>query len=609
MDDLAARRDALRQAATAPDADPMALLDAALTELDGAVAAIGDGAGAPGRSVPETVRAERVLLRAAFQQVPAALFLLAADGTIRRASDRAVMLLGARTGYATGKSLTVFIDPSQRAAVQTRLAAVARTGQAGSVRCRVLAPKGTVEVTLAVTALELPGESPVLVASLGPGAEAPAQDAPLPPPEPDNVQGLATLTRRLDTVVALTRLLLDNATFNEAVTVQRCARLLAGEFADWIIVDLARDGSLKRQVVAGPRGPEPDASAARLARAVDPGPGTLPDQVHQTRKTVLFPHVDDPAALGATGDGTPLLMALRATSLLVVPVADGNVSYGVLTLARSASSGSFTLAEQALAEDLAGHLAVSLRVDKVFRRRSETAETLQASLLPERLPEVHGLDLASATINATRWQEASGDFYDVFRTPHGWAVSIGDVSGIGQTAAAMTAAARHSIRALAHVHDDDPARALAASSGVLLAGDYGERFVTAMLGFAEERDGGYRLRLANAGHPGPAIVRADGRVEIASGAALPLGLLPDEDGPDSSVLDVRPGDLLFFYTNGVTQACTDEWEYFEDRLADALAATAGGSASEAVRAVTRQLSHFCRDDFRDDVTMLAMRVR
>ena len=621
MDDLAARRDALRQAATAPGADPGSLLDAALTELDGAIDALaaaeaGSADDQPGGGVPDALRAERRLLHAAFQEASVALFLLTADGTIRRANGEAAALLGAPAGYATGKQLTVFVDPPQRAAVQTQLAAVVRTGEPRQAACRILAPGGPAPVTLAVTGIDLPGEPPLLAATVMPGRPrqgslgkpGPAQAEP--DPAPGNGRRVTTLARRLDMVTAVTRLLLDNSTFSEAVTIQRCARLLAGELADWIIVDVARDGGLRRQVVAGPRGPEAD-EAVRAVRAVDPEPSTLPWQVHETAKSALLAHVDDAAALGADADGTPLLMRLRVTSLLVVPVSDGADSNGTLTLARSASSGHFTVADLALAEDLAGHLAVAMRTDQMFRRRSQVAEALQASLLQGRLPEVPGLELAASAISASGWQELSGDFYDVFRTPSGWAIAMGDVSGIGQEAAAMTAAARHSIRALAHAQPDPP-DVLAAASEVLLSGDYGERFATAILAVPEidspdTPGAGCRVRLGNAGHPGPAVVRADGRVEIASGEALPLGLLPGAE-PGAADLELRSGDLLVLYTNGVTQACTRDWEFFEDQLADALAATAGRSAAEVVRAVTEQVTDFCNGEFRDDVTVLAMRV-
>jgi serine phosphatase RsbU (regulator of sigma subunit)/PAS domain-containing protein len=611
MDELAARRDALRQATTAPGADPRALLDAALTELDAAIDALGDKASGPAGDpsasdgAPDAVRAERRLLHAAFQQTPAPLFLLSADGAIRRASSKAGELLGAPAGYATGKPLTVFVDLPQRATVQTQLAAVVRTGEPRQVACRMLTPDGPADVTLAVTAVDLPGDPPVLVAIVTSGTPDLTAGSE-PEPEPGNGRRVAALVRRLDMVTAVTGLLLDNSTFSEAVTIQRVARLLAGELADWVIVDVAHGGGLRRQVVAGPRGPEGD-QAVRAARDADPEPSTLPWQVHTAGKSVVLAHAADPALLGSGVDGTPLLMTLGATSLLAVPITDGTDGHGTLTLARSASSGHFTMADLGLAEDLARHLATSMRVDQMFRRRSEAAQALQASLLPERLPDIPGLEFAASYLGATRWQEISGDFYDVFRTPSGWAVAIGDVCGIGQEAAAMTAAARHAIRALAHMHQD-PEDVLAAASEVLLSGDYGERFVTAMLAFPKTTNGGCRVRLGNAGHPGPAVLRADGRVEILSGEALPLGLLPDTR-PGEVDLELGSGDLLFFYTDGVTQASSEDEEYFDDRLADALVAAAGRSAAETVRAVTEELTDFSHGEFRDDVTMLAMRIQ
>ncbi len=125
-----------------------------------------------------------------------------------------------------------------------------------------------------------------------------------------------------------------------------------------------------------------------------------------------------------------------------------------------------------------------------------------------------GLDFAAAYVGATASQEISGDFYDVFPGYRdGWAIAIGDVCGKGQDAAAVAAAARHSIRALASVHTA-PADVLAAANKVLVAGDYGERFVTASSSLScAAHAGSVRVRLASAGHPGPAVVRADGRVD------------------------------------------------------------------------------------------------
>ena len=639
---LAARRDALRQAARVPGAERESLLDAALTELDGAIEALtggsladgapGDAASAPGDGVPETIRAERRLLHAAFQQAPVALFLLERDGTIRRANAGAATLLGVPTGYATGKPLTNFVDLGSRAAVQTQLAAVARTGGPRRADCRMLAADGQVEITLTATAIDLAGDPPVLVITAAPATARPAAPAGTPrsgqagkaaaketgtetgkrtgkeaaKTAPAGDASIASMTQRMDMVTTVTRLLLDNSTFSEAVTLQRCARLLAGEIADWVIIDMERGGQLRRQFATGGRQRQAD-QLARTARSVDPVPESVSWQVHAAGKSVLLAHAEDPGALGAGPDGTPLLMVLGAASLICVPISDGTSGYGALTLARQAGSPRFTVADLSLAEELGQHLAVAIRVDRMFRHRSEVAETLQASLLPARLPNnLPGLEFASAYIGATQSQEVSGDFYDVFRSPDGWAIAIGDVCGKGQDAAAMTAAARHAIRALAHVKSS-PVDVLAAANDVLLAGDYDERFVTVKLAFLQQSGRGVQVRLGGAGHPGPAVVRADGRVEILEGGGLPLGLFGDAM-PDHADLELSAGDLLFFYTDGVTEARNAAQQFFEDRLADSLAAGATRTAAQTVRAVQENVTAFSRGELRDDVTILAVKV-
>ena len=633
--DLAARRDALRQAAGVPGADREALLDAALTELDGAIDTLG-GSAANGPSddvadgLPGADRAERRLLHAAFQQAPVALFLLEQDGTIRRANTGAATLLGVPSGYATGKPLTNFVDLGSRAAVQTQLAAVGRTGGPRRSDCRMLASDGPLDVTMTATAINLPGDLPLLVVTAAPGAHATAKQATGAPgaaeaPEAaEPARGkrskatarktaaddawVGSMTQRMDMITTVTRLLLDNSTFSEAVTVQRCARLLAGEIADWVIVDMERGGQLRRQFATGAPGSRQRQAdqVARAARSVDPEPDSVPGQVHLAGKSVLLAHADDAQALGAGPDATPLLMLLGGASLICVPISDGTVGYGVMTLVRQADSSRFTVADLGLAEELGQHLAVAIRVDRMFRHRSEVAETLQASLLPSRLPPVPGLEFAAAYIGATQSQEISGDFYDVFKSPDGWAIAIGDVCGKGQEAAAMTGAARHAIRALAHVNDS-PVDVLAAANDVLLAGDYGERFVTVKLAFLRQSGRRVEVRLSSAGHPGPAVVRADGRVELLEGDGLPLGLFPDSQ-PSHADLELAAGDLLFFYTDGVTEARNAAQEFFEEHLADALAADPGRSAAETVRAVQDLVTAFSRGELRDDVTILAVKV-
>src|SRR4029077_4609378 len=237
-----------------------------------------------------------------------------------------------------------------------------------------------------------------------------------------------------------------------------------------------------------------------------------------------------------------LLLLLGATSLVSVPISDGTTGYGVLTLARRAAEGRFTVADLALATELGEHLGVAIRVDRMFRHRSAVAEALQSSLLPARLPEIPGLELSAAYVPASEGVEVSGDFYDVFPVQDGWAIAVGDVCGKGQEAAAMTAAARHAIRAVAH-WNADPVDVLAKVNEVILAGDYEDRFVTVTLAYLRQdgdrgrEEGRWVGELASSGHPGPAVVRPDGRVDVLRGGGLPLGLFPDAE-PEREILEL-----------------------------------------------------------------------
>jgi serine phosphatase RsbU (regulator of sigma subunit)/PAS domain-containing protein len=649
--ELRERSGALRQSAALPGAQLPQLLEAALAELDGAidtaaelqagsdlVVAGGHGADAAGL--------EGSLLRAMFRDAPVPLFVLGRDGTIRHVNRRAADLLGSGAGYVSGKLFTTFVALPSRAAVQSQLAAVARTGRPRHVSCPLLGANSAAHVVLALDVLDLAGEPGLLIAaaSTGPdpavaardgaGAEtdtadretdltdrgadgegagwdarAPGGDAagrePATPADEASARAVEAITHRLDLVTAATRLLLENATFSESVTLQRCARLLAGELATWVIVDVDRRQRLRRQVVMGPA----DHDSQQLARevmAVDPQPGSAPRQVHESGSSMLVAHAEDVGILGAGTDDVPLLMQLGATSLLCVPLSDGEQSYGVLTLARRPDEPHFEIADLGLVEELGEQLALAIRVDRMFRRRTEIADSLQASLLPRELPAIDGVEIAAAYVAATEGLDVGGDFYDVYLTPGGWGVSIGDVCGKGEHAAAVTAAARHAIRVLAH-WNPDPVEVLRKANELMLTEEYDGRFVTTCAAHFQWRGDTLRAVVGSAGHPGPVLLRADGRVRVLDGGGMPLGLFPDAQ-PGAQDIELSPGDLLFLFTDGVTEARSPELAYFEERLTDALASLAGRSPAEVISAMQTLVVEFSQNELRDDMTMLALRV-
>jgi serine phosphatase RsbU (regulator of sigma subunit)/PAS domain-containing protein len=664
---LRSRFEALRQSAALPGAELSRLLDAAFAELDGAIdlasslraGAAGAAAGAP-RS--EAADAERRLLRAVFQDAPAPLFLLERDGTIRRANRRAAELLGSRPGYATGKLLTAFVDLRSRAAVQTQLAAAVRTGKPRRAQCSLLSPDGPVETVLVLEAITLPHDPGLVIAAAsraslvadpgtaaepgttrargaaggqsrtgpggapavprppgpGPGAarqisggaadfdgDAPGQGGPGELGDALAIRAVEAITQRLDLVTAATRLLLENATFNESVTLRQCARLLASELATWVIVDVERRQRLRRQVVIGPQ----DHDSAALARALtgaDTPADSVTRQVFDSGSSTLVAHAENIDILGPGPDGVPLLMLLGATSLLSVSLTDGQHSYGVLTLARQGGEGPFEIADLGLVEELGEQLALAIRVDRMFRRRSEIADALQASLLPRELPALPGIDIAAAYVAATEGLEIGGDFYDVYASPGGWGIAIGDVCGKGEEAAAVTASARYAIRVLAH-RNPDPGEVLRQANEIMLAERFEDRYVTACAAHLSWRDDAVRVVLGSAGHPGPAVVKPDGDVQMLDGGGMALGLFAAAE-PSVQEIDLRPGDLLFMFTDGVTEARSPELEYFEEQLTDQLSALAGRPPSEVCSAMQALVLEFSMNDLRDDMTMLVLRV-
>ena len=631
--ELEARYAALQQAARSPGAEPGDVLDAAFTELEGAIDLLRAGGAAPagpaaaaaeqhpGGAGNSSDSAERSLLRAAFHLAPVPLFLLTRDGTVQRVNKAAGDLIGAKPGYATGRPFAAFVNLPSRAAVNSQLTAVARTGKQRRIRCSLLAADGLVPSELIIGTVGVRGEADPLMVAVRDTATPVSKPATRPSKatrdEADDADGLGgdgarlgavqAITRRLDLVTAVARLLLENEGFSESRTLQRCARLIAPELTAWVIVDLERRHRLRRQFVLGPD----DAGLAELTSAIaaaDPPPGSIPCTVHESGRPVLIAHAEDTGVLGDGLDGGPLLVKMDATSVLSVPLADGENRYGALTLVRRAADGHFKVADLALTEELGEQMALAIRVDRTFRRRSDTADALHASLLPRRMPEIGGLKIAATYIAAAEDPEVGGDFYDVYQTPDGWGMAVGDVCGKGEEAAAVTAAARHAIRVLAR-RCADPGEVLAGANEIVLAEEFAldGGFVTANIAHLSWLDGKLRVVIGSSGHPAAILLRADGRVRTMNGGGLPLGLFPDAS-PATQELTMDAGDVLFLYTDGVAQARGPNNTYFGDRLADELAGLAGSTAADLVASMRRAMLDFSAGNLIDDVTMLAVRV-
>ncbi|SHN28973.1 PP2C family protein-serine/threonine phosphatase [Cryptosporangium aurantiacum] len=239
----------------------------------------------------------------------------------------------------------------------------------------------------------------------------------------------------------------------------------------------------------------------------------------------------------------------------------------------------------------------------------EVARTLQQTLLPPRMPQVPGMEL-SAFYHAAPLQEVGGDFYDVF--PLGgrrWAISIGDVSGKGVNAAALTSLARYALRGAA-IQTSDPSLVMAALNETIVADQAGQdvpRYCTAVFCVIEQTDSGSaQVRLANGGHPPAVVCRADGSIERLTESGPMLGWLPDSQYPTLETL-LGPGDGLLFYTDGITDARRYGQRFGEGRLAAALADRPHNNAKSLVRWVRNLMNEFDPPGY-DDVAVISISV-
>ncbi len=608
IDDLETRIGELRQAVAVPQPDLPATLEAALLELDAALASLrvlgggqgGDDANGPG------MEAERRVLRSVFQEAPVPLFLLDSGGDIRRVNRQAAQLLDTSPGYAAGRPFPMFCDLSNRGAMRSQLATVVRTGERRSSTVRFLAGDRTIEAEVTLALIQISGEpEPMVVAAATPvSGRLPDSGAAVDTGAED--AAVAAVLHRMDLLASSTELLLDEPLFNEPVALRRCARLLATELADWVIIDLAvpENGTgpeLRRQVVFGPA-EERLTELTRVVENLDPLPEHLPHSVFTTRQPRLHSLVEDLDLLGVC-DGVGVCSLLGATSVLCVPIEDGEQCHGTITLAASGEHGQFDLTDLGVVQRLARHLGLVIRAARMYRRSAEVAQTLQAGLLPRRLPEIPGLEIAARYLAATRGVDVGGDFYDVFQSGTGWGFVLGDVCGKGEEAAAVTATARHGVRLLSR-WNEEPAEVLTRVSETLLEE---ERFVTAVLA-SVTNEGKFRATVGTAGHPPAILVRADGTIRITSGGGVPLGLFEDFE-PGLESFDLTEGDTLFLHSDGVLDACDDLRERFGDeRLIEVLAAHSAAPVAEMLAAVEGMLLDFCGADLDDDVSMLALRV-
>ncbi|MBL4690948.1 MAG: SpoIIE family protein phosphatase [Rhodospirillales bacterium] len=244
-----------------------------------------------------------------------------------------------------------------------------------------------------------------------------------------------------------------------------------------------------------------------------------------------------------------------------------------------------------------------------IRREIEIASEIQRRILPRRFPAIDGVDVFARTLPA---KDMGGDFYDLFVLPDGQVgLVIADVSGKGIPAAFFMAVARTLIRATAF-HEPGPGPCLEQVNRLLCRHDVPGMFVSVFYGVLDKKT--WRMAYANGGHPLPLLVRSDdgggarGVSALEDGRGTLLGI-DEEQTYEEGDLTLAPGDGIYFYTDGLTEAFNAEHQAFDEaRLVAALGGQGAASPSDLAGAVSQALAEFVGEaPQHDDITSLVIK--
>jgi PAS domain S-box-containing protein len=394
-------------------------------------------------------------------------------------------------------------------------------------------------------------------------------------------------------------------------TLSRIARMAVPDLADWCAVDILEpDGSLKLLAIAHTDPSKVEwAREFRRAFPVDMSAPTGLPRVIRTGKSELYPSIDS-ALREASLDEEQLeiIRELQLSSVMLLPLRARGRTLGTISFVFAESGRSYGQGDLVLAEDLASRAALALDNARLYRERDDIARTLQEGLLPGPFPEVPGVELAARYQAAGEGIDVGGDFYDAFDTEDGaWALVVGDVCGKGPKAAALMGTARHTIRAAA-LREHRPSAVLTMLNAALQQQSREQWFCTVCYVRLRPRPGGARLTVSAGGHPLPAILRAGGTVEFAGTPGTLLGVFTDIELMDTTV-DLRRGDALVLFTDGLTDADRTGMEFGQKWLADVLARNVGRSVEEIAQSLEREVLGDRTQGLPDDLAILVAKVK
>jgi serine phosphatase RsbU (regulator of sigma subunit) len=250
-------------------------------------------------------------------------------------------------------------------------------------------------------------------------------------------------------------------------------------------------------------------------------------------------------------------------------------------------------------------VADKLEAERRTAQELEIAKQIQARLFPQKVPQLKTLDYAGVCIQA---RDVGGDYYDFLSLgEERLGLIIGDTSGKGIGAALLMANLQANVRSQSAVALDHPQRFLQSVNQLFYENTTDSAYATLFLG--EYNDQRRSVRYVNCGHYSPLLLRADHTLEQLTSTSTVLGLFPSWSC-DVEERQLRPGDILALYTDGIIEAFNDDADEFgEQRLIEGLRQNAARSAEAIIRAIIDEVRRFSSREQHDDITLIVAKCR
>jgi len=325
--------------------------------------------------------------------------------------------------------------------------------------------------------------------------------------------------------------------------------------------------------------------------------------VAKTGQSVLLNDVSE--------DKQYISMRTQTKSEIAVPLISRDKVVGVFNV-ESDNLDAYTQTDLGLLETFGSQAAVSIERAILYQQSIEqkaleeelaVARRIQQTFLPKKVPIVSGFDIAGINIPS---EAVGGDYYDYIDiVKNQFGIAIGDVSGKGIGAALIMAAFRASLKA--EIRNNYAIRTIFAKVNSLLYESIErENYVTALYGVLDTKNRVFTF--SNAGHNPPMLFKTDGRIISLTEGGLALGMFPHSEYEERPVY-IDNGDILLFYTDGVTEAQNKGNEEFgEDRLKKLVRQSKELSSQKIINRVIDSVQQF-KDPAKqlDDLTMILIK--